>query len=259
MITRRELIAGMAAVPAFSAKDVKDAPKRKAKVVKLFKSPDGHPNALETTREGLWIGEQTSDRAHLVDWKGKVLQTVETESSNTSGIAFGAGSLWMGANGKALGRPARPTDATTGEVIQVDPKTGKTLSRHPIPGGGGVHGLEFSEGTLWITSLKIQKLSQVDPKDFRLIHQIPVHLGRAHGLAWDRGAIWCMHSTDRVIHKLDAKDGRILEIVTLSPEDPDPHGMCLYKGHLYYCDAGIAPGGKSNESPSAGYVCRIDL
>lgn len=34
--------------------------------------------------------------------------------------------------------------------------------------------------------------------------------------------------------------------------DPDPHGMCLYRGHLYYCDAGIGSGGKSNESPSAG-------
>jgi hypothetical protein len=26
-----------------------------------------------------------------------------------------------------------------------------------------------------------------------------------------------------------------------------------------YCDAGIAPGGKSNGSASAGYICRIDL
>lgn len=73
-----------------------------------------------------------------------------------------------------------------------------------------------------------------------------------------RRAIWCMHSTDRVIQKLDAKDGRILEQITLTKDDPDPHGMCLYHGHLYYCDAGIAPGGESNNSPSAGYVCRID-
>ena len=71
-----------------------------------------------------------------------------------------------------------------------------------------MHGLEFAEGKLWLTSLHLQKLSLVDPKDFHLIHQIPVHLGRAHGLAWDRGAIWCMHSTDRIIHKLSTKDGR---------------------------------------------------
>jgi hypothetical protein len=67
-----------------------------------------------------------------------------------------------------------------------------------------------------------------------------------------------MHSTDRVIHKLDASDGRILEIITLSKDDPDPHGMSMHDGRLYYCDAGIAPGGGSNNSPFAGYICRID-
>lgn len=256
MMRRRELLGSILAA---SLSGATDAPTHAAKVTKLFRSPDGHPNGLETAREGLWIGEQTTDRAYLVDWNGKVLRRVETESSNTSGIAYGGGFLWMAANGKAIGRPAKPTDATTGEVIQVDPETGKTVRRHPVPGGGGVHGLEYAEDTLWITSLKLQKLSQVDPKDFRVIHQIPVHLGRAHGLAWDPPGIWCMHSTDRVIHKVHASDGRILERITLAKDDPDPHGMCMYKGHLYYCDAGIAPGGTSNGSPSAGYVCRIDF
>lgn len=254
MINRRTFVAALAAAAA-NASDVRT---RAAKVVKLFRSPDGHPNGLETVREGFWIGEQVTDRAHLVDWNGKLLHSVDTESSNTSGIAFGAGAVWMAANGPAVGRARRPADATTGEIVKADPETGRTLARYPVPGGGGVHGLEFAEDTLWITSLKLQKLSQVDPKDFRLIRQIPVHLGRAHGLAWDPPGIWCMHSTDRVIHKLDASDGRILEIITLSKDDPDPHGMSMHDGRLYYCDAGIAPGGGSNNSPFAGYICRID-
>src|SRR5215467_3241738 len=254
MIRRRTFLALVVASCARAA----DFPSRQAKVVKLFRSPDGHPNGLETVAEGFWIGEQITDRAHLVDWNGKLLHSIETESSNTSGIAFGDGAVWMAANGPAVGRAPRPADSKEGDVVKADPKTGKTLARFPVPGGGGVHGLEFAEGTLWVTSLKLQKLSQVDPKDFHVIHQIPVHLGRAHGLAWDPPGIWCMHSTDRVIHKLDARDGRILEQITLAKDDPDPHGMCMYNGHLYYCDAGIAPGGKSNGSPSAGYVCRID-
>lgn len=254
-LERRKFLAALLASPLLRANDIRAS---QARVIRLFKSPDGHPNAMEAASDGLWIGEQTTDRAHLMSWKGKLLRTIETESSNTSGIAYGGGYLWMAANGKAIGRAAKPTDATTGEVVKVDPATGRTVARYPIPGGGGVHGLEFSEGTLWMTSLKLQKLSQVDPADFRLLHQIPVHLGRAHGLAWDHGAIWCMHSTDRIIHKLDAKDGHILETIALSPQDPDPHGMCLYKGHLYYCDAGISPPGVDSGSPTAGYICRID-
>lgn len=257
MTTRRVFVG--AAFGAAVCRSATDYPVRTAKVVKLFKSPDGHPNGLETVREGFWIGEQVTDRAHLVDHKGKLIRSVNTESSNTSGIAFGGGYLWMAANGKAIGREARATDATTGEVVQADPKTGKTVKRYPVPGGGGVHGLEFAEGKLWITALRLKKLSQVDPKDFRLLKQIPVHLDRAHGLAWDPPGIWVMHSTDRVIHKLNPNDGRILEQITLSKDDPDPHGMSIYNGHLYYCDAGIAPGGKDTGSPAAGYICRIDL
>lgn len=257
MVTRRSFAVGFLAAPAASA--FKDAPVRRAKVTKIFRSPDGHPNALETVPEGVWVGEQVSDVAYLMDWKGKVLQKVPTESSNTSGIAFGGGFLWMGANGKAIMRAPKPTDATTGQVLKVDPKTGKTLARYDIPGGGGVHGLEFAEGTLWLTSLKIQKLSQMDPQTWKVLRQIPCRLGRAHGLAWDKGAIWCMFSNDRQIHKMDARDGTVLEIIQLAETDPDPHGMCLYQGHLYYCDAGIAPGAKPTNSPHAGWICRVDV
>ena len=109
MLTSRRAFLGWAAGAALAATD--KVPTRAAKVVKLFRSPEGHPNGLETSPEGLWIGEQVSDRAHLVDWKGKLIRTVETESSNTSGIAFGGGYLWMAANGRATHRPAKPTDA----------------------------------------------------------------------------------------------------------------------------------------------------
>ena len=135
---RRQFLGAAAAAAGLRPLCANDAPRRKGTVVKLFKSPEGHPNGLEATAEGLWIGEQVSDRAHLADWQGTVLKTVETESSNTSGIAYGAGHLWMAANGKALWRAKRATDATTGAVVKVDPATGQTEARYEIPGGGGV-------------------------------------------------------------------------------------------------------------------------
>lgn len=258
-MNRRQFLGALAAAGAPSRATPAQAPERRVKVVKLFKSPDGHPNGLEAGPEGLWIGEQITDRAHLVDLSGRVLRSLETESSNTSGIAYGGGFLWMAANGRALWRRPRATDAVEGEILKVDPSTGKTVARYPVPGGGGVHGLEFAEGRLWITSLRRGKLSAVDPADFRLLHEIPVSRSRAHGLAWDPPGIWCVFSNDRVIEKLDARDGRLLEFIRLSADDPDPHGLCLYQGKLYYCDAGIAPGAISNHSPWTGYICRLDF
>ena len=106
MIDRRSFLTALAALQGRAA----DFPSRPAKVVKLFRSPDGHPNGLETADEGFWIGEQVTDRAHLVDWNGKLLHSVETESSNTSGIAVGDGALWMA------------EDANPGRLFRAAPK-----------------------------------------------------------------------------------------------------------------------------------------
>jgi len=41
--------------------------------------------------------------AWLVDWNGKLLKTVSTHSRNTSGMAYGGGCVWMGANAAPYG------------------------------------------------------------------------------------------------------------------------------------------------------------
>jgi len=256
MLTRREFVSALAAEALFN----KDYPVHHPKVEPLWKSPEGHPNALEATEEGLWVGEQVSDTAFLLDWEtGKVLRKVPTESSNTSGLAYGGGFLWMAANGKSLWRDPKPTDATTGEVIKIDARSGKTAGRYPIPGGGGVHGLLWAEDSLWITTLSLKSLTRVDV-NFKTLHSVPVPLGRAHGLAWDRGSIWCVFTSDYQVLRLDGKDGHVLEAIQLQKGvDPDPHGMDLYHEAFYYCDAGIGPGGTSNGSKYAGYICRFHL
>jgi len=236
-------------------------PTRQAKVERLFKAPDLHPNALEAAPDGLWIGDQVSERVFKVDWKtGKVLHQIDTESHNTSGIAVGGGFLWMNANGGVSGRrPSRPHDKPFGEIIQVDPQTGKTIKVYDPP-WGGVHGNVWVEKTqtLWSVALNISALAELDPKDdLRVLRIIPVKGDRPHGLEWDNGAIWCLFAGDRLVQKLDAETGRVLEVITLSPtSDPDPHGMCIHDGHMYYCDAGLTAPGPGSEP---AMVCRFRL
>ncbi len=236
-------------------------PTHVAKVTKLFRSPEGHPNALEATPQGLWVGEQISDTAYLLDWEtGKVLKKIATESSNTSGMAFGGGYLWMGANGGPLGRLARPDEPRYGRIVKVDPETGRTVGMYKIPDGGGVHGVVWADDSLWMTCFKWNMIARVDPETFEVQHKFPLHLTRPHGLAWDPPGMWVGYSNDYVFLKQDIKDGRVLEVIEISKGvDPDPHGMDLYQGKMYYCDAGIAPPGVASGSPAAGYICRVDL
>lgn len=255
---RRAFIGSLLAAQAAHSKG--RVPIRKAKVTRLFKSPDGHPNALEATPEGVWVGEQVTDYAYLLDWHtGEVLKKIKTESSNTSGIAYGGGYLWMGANGGPLGRFPRPDELKYGRIVKVDPDTGRTVGVYRIPDEGGVHGVLWADDSLWLTCFKWNALVRVDPDTFKVQHRFPLHLTRAHGLAWDPPGIWVGYSNDYLFLKQDATDGRVLDIISLAKgSDPDPHGMDMYQGKMYYCDAGIAPGAVPSGSPKAGYIYRID-
>jgi len=257
MLRRGFLISPLAAALYGSGR----VPTHRAKVTKLFRSPEGHPNALEATPEGLWVGEQISDRAYLLDWKtGEVLKKLDTESSNTSGMAYGGGYLWMGANGGPIGRLPRPDEPHYGRIVKVDPETGRTVGVYKVPDEGGVHGVLWADNALWMTCFKWNVIARVDPDTFKVTHKFPLHLTRPHGLAWDPPGMWVGYSNDWVFLKQDIQDGRVLEIITLEKgKDPDPHGMDMYQGKMYYCDAGISPPGVASNSPHAGYICRIDL
>jgi streptogramin lyase len=143
-------------------------------------------------------------------------------------------------------------------VLQIDLATGKSLKWIQLPWGNGVHGITYAPRTrtLWVTALSVNALAEVDPKDFRILKLIPVKHTRAHGLDYDNGVVWCLFAADRVIHKLDAKNGKVLEVIRISPGDPDPHGLCLHEGHLYTCDAGLTA---TSAGSAPGYICRIDV
>ena len=57
----------------------------------------------------------------------------------------------------------------------------------------------------------------------------------------------------------DATTGRLLETVEFLPGSADPHGLTMWNGVLYGCDAGIHPGWPNNWSKTTGQIFRIDL
>lgn len=227
---------------------------------KLFRAPYSVPNGLQKTEDGLWIVDQITDRLALIEIADpseygvtKMIRDVASESSNTSGLAYGDGALWLAANGPGtLWRPLRSTDAKQGqgEIFKVDPETGETLQRYPVPGGGGVHGIEYDsheEGFLWVTTLKEQTLSKVSIQDWQVQHVIPLPYGRAHGVVRVADGVWVVHTSERVIVKLDVANGAELDRVVVPPSEPEPHGLSIYGDDLLYCDA------------TSGWVVQITL
>ena len=231
-----------------------------AKIEKLFRAPYAVPNGLQVTDDGLWIVDQITDRVALVEIAEasdygvtRLIRDIPSESSNTSGLAYGGGALWLAANGPGnRWRPERPTDAKPGqgEIFKADPETGKTLHRYPIPGGGGTHGVEYDpydEGYLWVEALKTQTLHKMRIADWSIQHSIRLPYGRAHGLVRVEDGIWVVHTSERVIVKLDVQDGAELDRITVAEPHPEPHCLSALGTDLLYCDA------------TSGWVVKITL
>jgi hypothetical protein len=257
--------------------------RRTARTTRLFKSPGLYPNALAVMTDapgGLWIGQQKispqsaptyqlpadpdpDESAWLVDWNGKLLQTVKTRSRNTSGMAYGNGCVWMGANAEPYG------------IFQVDVHSTQ-VSHRQIPlsldgRGGGCHGVKWHEGKLWIAALRLGGVLRVDPATWTpevLIRVSSAERPRLHDVAFDdQGHIWVVTGSNSTsyatgsagLNKYDGKTGQLLLTVELEPGSCDPHGLAWHDGRLVSCDAGIHPGWKGAESPHTGFIFSIDL
>jgi hypothetical protein len=266
-------LAGLASSRSAAAQTVIPQPpppagvrQRRVRTTLLYKSPEGFPNGLAASPEGLWIGEQKgpdavdkSEKAMLVDWKtGKLLRTVVTQSRNTSGMAYGDGYIWMGANADPQG------------FFQTDMDS-RTISHRQIPlgqpdNGSGTHGAFYHEGKVWIVANRLRGILRVDAKTWQPEFMIPFRDTRWHDAAWDNGAIWMVTGTSNIIPqnqpglaKYDAATGRLLETAVFEPGSCDPHGLEIHNGVFYTCDAGIAPGFIDSGSPTSRYICRIDF
>ena len=259
-------------------------PKKIAKTTPLFKSPGMYPNALAVMTDapgGLWIGQQKAnpsnakqysvplddtgldEAAWLVDWNGKLLKTITTHARNTSGLAYGGGCVWVGANQDPYG------------IFQVDMNSNQVSHRQiPLalgPNGGGCHGVKWHQGKLWIAALRLGGILRVDPATWVpevLIRVASEDKPRLHDVAFDdEGNIWVVTGTNSTSYKdaqpglgkYDGKTGQLLLTVDFAAGSSDPHGLVWHNGRLVSCDAGLHPGWTGTESPTAGSIFSIEI
>ena len=207
------------------------------RTVKEFDAPCVHPNGLQWAGDELLVMDQKTDDVFVMDAAGEVKRRIPTPTENGSGIASGGGFIWTASNGKTAVRPPRPSDTGLGWVLKLDPESGEMVDRFRTPDGGGVHGLEWDDGNIWITGFNPLALHLVDGDSYEVLATFPVELPRLHGLAREGEGIWCAHTGDRVIVKYAVEDGSELERITFGAEDAFPHGLSIRGGELWYCDA----------------------
>jgi hypothetical protein len=241
-------------------------PHRQAKTTRLFKAPGLYPNGLAISPEGLWIGQQKisaqqaalwhepvpADRdeaAWLVDWQGKLLKTVVTQSRNTSGMAYGDGCVWMGANADSQG------------FFQTDMNS--KLIRHlqiplgPSDNGGRCHGAKWHDGKIWIVANRLRGILRVDPKTWQPEFLIPIYttgeLPRWHDVTFDNeGFLWQINENDSTsfaegrpgLIKYDPATGQVLETAEFIPGSCDRTDLKITTACSSVATLGAIPDGR---------------
>jgi hypothetical protein len=307
MLSKREILAGMglalaaASTSAFAQgaakKNAANAaaaeaeggarklPNRMAKTTKLFKAPGPWPNALASSPQGLWVAQQHltegeakgvnvpwptkgKEQVWLMDMNGKTLKTVESNASNTSGLAYGDGYLYVCSN----------TDDEASGIHKVEVATGKQVAQLQLPLSpnnrmGGCHGAEWHNGKIWIANNRMRSLMRLDPKTWTGELQIPIYgppgMQRFHDFCFDKDGTMLQvianekskNHTENVagLVRMEAETGKPIETITFEPGSCDPHGLKFHNGALLSCDAGYHPGWANYDSPSSGYIFRIDI
>jgi len=199
--------------------------------------PATMPNGLQATDEGLWVIDQGTEDIHLLDSNLKPIRMVRTATENASGLTVGDGCFWIGSNAPATARYPWPTDRKYGAILKCDMETGEVEECFPTPDGDGIHGLEWVDGLLWITAFRPKSLRLLDPKTGRLLKTVEVPYERLHGLAWDGEGMWCAHTSDKLIVKYNVDTGDVMDMIEYPKGAPAPHGLTLWNGDLWSCDA----------------------
>jgi DNA-binding beta-propeller fold protein YncE len=136
----------------------------------------------------------------------------------TQALAAGFKSLWA-------------VNSRTRSLSRVDPRTGRTLARIPLPPGAAVS-VAAGRGAVWVGNRKtsdpasVESVLRVDPRTNTVVRTIP--LDTVGDLDAGEGAVWVITGGDMVA-RIDASTGNISKI----PVGLEPRRITVGAGYVW--------------------------
>ncbi|MGZ4202279.1 MAG: protein kinase domain-containing protein [Thermoleophilaceae bacterium] len=140
------------------------------------------------------------------------VQTQGPQVSDPTGIAVGAGSVWL---------------ARGPEVVRVDAGSGRVQHRFPLPVSATL--LAFADGALWATSSQNGLVEKIDPAADRIAARVTLH-GWISALAVAGGSVWATVTPDDVAFRLNEDDASVEQTV---PAGGGPSSLAVAPGAVW--------------------------
>ncbi len=122
--------------------------------------------------------------------------------------------------------------ARDGEVVALDLKTEKVVTRHTVPGASA--GTAFDGEHLY--QLAGAEILVLRPEDGSVVRRMPAPgKGKDTGMAYADGHLFIGHWSEALIHKVDAKTGEVVKVLR---SDRFVTGVSCIDGALWHGAAG---------------------
>ena len=136
-------------------------------------------------------------------------------------------------------------------IQKIDPKSGRVLATIPAP-DGGVSGLAWAEGTLWVGQYRERKIRQIDPGTGAILRTIETKRF-VTGVTWVDDELW--HGTwegdESALVHVDAGSGEALEQLDLPP-GTGVSGLESDGGDQFFCGGGASGKVRAVRRPRRG-------
>jgi len=194
---------------------------KKAELVREYGPFPGVEGIHGVTWDGERVWFASDNQLHALDpATGHVGRTIEVPAD--AGTAFDGRHLYQIAEA---------------HIRKVDPQTGLVVSSIPAP-AGGVSGLAWAEGMLWVGHYRDRRISQVDPETGKVLRVIQSDRF-VTGVTWTQGELW--HGTwegdDSELRHVDAQTGEVQERLAM-PAGTNVSGLEAGNDGTFFCGGG---------------------
>ena len=109
--------------------------------------------------------------------------------------------------------------------------------------------MEVKDGRLWVAVPPSRMIYRIDPNTWTVEHVIPSVHKRPHGIGFDGDFLWESDSSVSTFYKRNPETGEVLQAIRLADSDPQPHGMSVWGGYIWWVD----------DVPGNSMVCRMRI
>jgi YVTN family beta-propeller protein len=191
------------------------------------------PTRVAASEDAIWVTSADTNSVYQIDVAAKELRDTIHVGDGPSGIAFGAGDIWV-------------ANALAGTVSRIDPDSNDVVGE-PIRVGNNPTAVAFGEGAVWVTNVDDRSVSRIDPESGDVKTFDVGAAGR--GIAVGGGSVWIGDSAENQVVRFDPETHAVTQTIGVGSE---PSALAFGAGALWV--ANTLDGTVSRIDPESGQV-----